>query len=153
MIRLSAALVLLLALFAGSALAQEIRINGIALEQPWVRASAGTGKTSAAYITLTNHGREADRLIGAESPIAAQAMIHQTVNEGGVMKMGHVAAIELPPGVTVDLSPGGHHIMLMDLKQPLKEGTSIPLALIFEKAGRVQIVARVLAVGASGGHN
>lgn len=123
----------------------------IAVDQPWARATIGHATTSAAYLTITNKASQIDRLTGASSPAAGKVELHMTTREGDVMRMREVAAVEIKPGERTVFQPGGLHIMLLDLKAPLKIGETVPLVLEFEKAGRVAIRADVRAAGA-GGH-
>ncbi|MGA3399609.1 MAG: copper chaperone PCu(A)C [Acetobacteraceae bacterium] len=123
--------------------------SDISLEHVWARASAGNATTAAAYLTVTDNGRS-DRLIGASTPIADMAELHETINDNGVMKMRPVAAIALEPGKPVSFKPGGYHVMLMGLKNPLKAGDSFPLTLTFEHAQPVTVTAHVEAVGGAG---
>lgn len=120
--------------------------SDISLDHVWARASAGNATTGAAYLTVTDNGRP-DRLVGASTPIAAMAELHETINDNGVMKMRPVAGIALEPGKPVTFAPGGYHVMLMGLKSPLKAGDSFPLTLTFEHAQPITVTAHVEAVG------
>jgi copper(I)-binding protein len=122
----------------------------IAIEKPWARAT--TGKTGAVYLTLANKGAAPDRLVGAASPVADKAMVHESKMTNGVMQMRPVGPLELAPGATVTLQPGGYHIMLTGLKEPLKVGSSFPLTLSFEHAGEVAITVAVEKAGAMPSH-
>jgi copper(I)-binding protein len=107
--------------------------------------SHGMGATSAVYMKLVNEGREADRLIGAQTDVAEVVEIHETQAEGDVMKMQHLPnGLEIPAEGEVELQPGGYHVMLIDLKRDLKEGDEISVVLEFEKSGKktVQAVVR-----------
>lgn len=115
---------------------------------PWARATAPTAANGAAYLEIRNTGTESDWLVGVESPAAAMAHVHETSMEGGMMKMRPVEGLEIPAGGTVVLKPHGLHIMLMKLQVPLAEGGAIPLTLVFEKAGRVELTVPVVAAGA-----
>jgi periplasmic copper chaperone A len=121
---------------------------GIACEQVWARPTAGAGTTGAAYFTLTNNG-PADQLIGASTPIAASAGVHETIDDNGVMKMRPVASIALAPDRPVTFRPGGYHVMLIGLKAPLKVGDSFPLTLSFAHAQPLTVTVKVQA-GAAG---
>jgi hypothetical protein len=123
--------------------------SDISLQHVWARASAGAATTGAAYLTVTDNGRP-DRLVGASTPIAAMAELHETIKDNGVMKMRSVVGIALEPGKPVTFMPGGYHIMLMGLKKPLKAGDSFPLTLTFEHAPPVTVTAKVEAVGGAG---
>jgi copper(I)-binding protein len=120
----------------------------IAVENAWARATPGNSKTGVVYLTVVDHGTASDRLVGVSSPVAARAELHSMSDDNGVMKMHTVDAIPVQPGMSTELKPGGYHIMLMDLKQPLKEGGSFPLTLRFEKAGSVPVTVKVEKVGA-----
>lgn len=107
---------------------------------PNIPQPAATAKTAAGYMGISNNGTEADRLIGVETDAAAKSQVHMTeVGADGVAKMGHVELVEIPPGDTVLLEPGGLHVMLMGLTGTLTEGDMVKATLIFENAGRVEI--------------
>lgn len=129
-----------LAGFSGMAAAADFTAGELRIEQPWARASATkTAKAGAAYFTVVNLGTEPDRLIGAATPLAKKAGLHNVVMDQGVMKMLPVAAIEVSPGEPAVLRPGGLHVMLMGLRAPLVEGEHFPLTLTFERAGSVEV--------------
>jgi len=104
-------------------------------------------------MTIVNTGASDDRLIAASSPIARMAELHETKEVNGVVKMTPVPVLEIKAGTKVILAPGGLHIMLMDLKAPLKPGQSFPLTLSFEKAGMVDFTVKVQKAGAMSGMN
>ena len=143
-----AAALLLAPLFAAApAPAHEFhRLGDIVIEQPWSRATPV--KVGGAYMTLRNNGNAADKLIKVTSPVAERVEIHETKIEGGMAMMRPVAAIELKRRSSVQLKPGGLHVMLMGLQRPLKEGERIKLALTFERAGTIEVEARVEKAGA-----
>jgi copper(I)-binding protein len=133
----------------GAAFAQQAQPAAkVEVTRAWARATPGKSTIGTAYATVT--APAGDRLIGAATPVAGVAQIHQHTMENGVMKMRQVDAVPLPAGQAVVLSPGGYHIMLMDLKAPLVAGQSFPLTLTFEKAGTVETDVTVGGVGASG---
>ena len=142
------------ALFASwPAYSHDYNLGNIAIGHPWARPTAQGTDRGAAYLTLENKGGEADRLVSVSSPVAGSAQIHQTTDEGGVMKMHEVAGgIELTPGASVALKPGGYHIMLLDLKQKLEDGQRIPLTLTFAKAGSIDVQVHVEKTS-EGGHD
>ena len=115
------------AVAAGAARAQPVTVK-----DAWVRAPAPGQKVAGAYMELVS--RAPLVLTGVASPAAASAELHATSMEEGVMRMRPVARIELPAGATVKLAPGGLHVMLMDLKQPLKPGDKVPLTLTVQRA-------------------
>ncbi|HJV06019.1 MAG TPA: copper chaperone PCu(A)C [Chromobacteriaceae bacterium] len=139
----------LAAALLGLALSTSVLAHGYTLGQldvhhPWSRAMPEASPTGAAYMTLTNQGKSDDRLLAASSPRAQSAELHTHLNDHGVMRMRPVAdGIALPAGQQVKLAPGGLHIMLMGLKQPLKAGDHFPLTLKFEKAGSVTVDVQV----------
>lgn len=116
--------------------------NAARAEAGWTRPTVAGQQVGGAYLTLRG-GAVADRLLSVRSPAAARAEIHRMEMQGDVMRMREVAAIDLPAGATLELQPGGLHLMLMDLKQPLKAGTRVPLTLQFQQAGAVSIELQV----------
>jgi len=142
-----------LAVLVGSGLvapapAHDYRFGDLEIIHPWARATAALARNGAVYLSLANHGEIADRLLGAETPVARKARLHGHLIEGGIVKMRPVEAVEVAPGGPVVLEPGGFHIMLMGLKAPLEAGAAFPLTLRFEKAGAVAIEVRVERAGA-----
>jgi copper(I)-binding protein len=104
----------------------------VTVEGAWARASVPGQSTSGAFMRLT--AREAETLVGAETPAAGRAEVHEMKMDGNVMRMREVPALPLPAGRSVELKPGSYHLMLQELKAPLKPGTSIPLTLRFRDA-------------------
>jgi copper(I)-binding protein len=123
----------------------------IKIEDPWSRATAPGAKVGAGYMKITSD--VADRLVGAASPAAQRVELHVTVKDGDVMRMREVKAYDIPAKGGFELKPGGAHLMLVDLKAPLKEGTKVPLTLRFEKAGEVKVELQVRALGAGTRHH
>jgi copper(I)-binding protein len=109
-------------------------------------------QNGAAYMTITAQGGAGDRLIAAASPAANRAELHTHIMEGNVMRMRQVQGIDVKPGETAALKPGGFHVMLLGLKQPLVEGQSFPLTLTFEKGGRIDVEVKVQKDETSGEH-
>jgi copper(I)-binding protein len=132
----------------GALAAQEPGTAALEVRMPWARASAGIAKTAAVYLTIVNHGETADRLVAATSPVARVAAIHRHIMEGDIMRMRPVHALEVAPGGTTVLEPGGLHVMLMGLRGPLAEGERFPLTLTFERAGDIQVEVTVTGLGA-----
>jgi hypothetical protein len=131
--------------------ADTAKVGDIAIDQPWARASLGNAPNSAAYMILQNTGAVPDRLIGGSTPVATQVQLHTHVMEGGVAKMRPVDAIEVAPGQPTVLEPGGAHVMLQGLTQKLEEGTTMPLTLVFEHAGKVMLEVPVEGIMAERG--
>lgn len=121
----------------------------IRLEHAFTR-SAPAGGVGAFYVTIVNGGA-ADTLVSVTSPVAGKAELHESKMENNVMKMRGVASLAIPAGRTVQLAPGGYHVMLIALTQPLTVGRSISVTLTFEKAGPVEVSASVAKPGATGG--
>ncbi len=118
----------------------------------WVRGTVPGQTTAGAYMELTSDRRAS--LLGAESPAAGSAEIHEMTMEGNVMRMRAVPRLELPPGKTIELKPGGHHMMLVDLKRPLKKGDLVPIRLKIELSDKtikmIQVLAEVRELAAAG---
>ena len=134
------------ALTLGSILASTpgVLANDVMVMDAFARASATSmAKAGAVYMTLTNHGATPDRLLGASTQAAASAEVHESLEKDGVATMRPVESLEIPAGGSVQLKPGGYHIMLMGLKAPLKKGDMIMLQLKFEHAGMVDVMANV----------
>jgi len=124
----------LAALLAGlCAIAAPAGAQSVAVRDAWVRGTVHGQKATGAFMELTSTAPA--RLVAAESPAARATEIHNMRMEGGVMRMYAVPAVELPANRTVKLAPGGFHVMLFDLRQPLKPGDRVPLKLTFELAG------------------
>jgi copper(I)-binding protein len=121
----------------------------IVVTRAWTRA-AGQNGTGAGFLSIANRGTAADRLVGASSPIARVTEIHTHIREGDILRMRPVAAVELPPGETVTLQPGGFHLMLIGLKEPLIQGQTVPVTLRFERAGEVEVTLAIQPAGARG---
>jgi periplasmic copper chaperone A len=125
--------------------------NTIAIKEAWSRATPGGAKVGAGYVTIENTGGTADRLLGAESEVAVRVEIHETSESGGVSRMTPVEALAVAPGARLEFKPGGYHLMLVDLKRPLKQGERFAGVLRFEAAGRVNVQFEVRAIGAGAG--
>jgi copper(I)-binding protein len=136
---------MIFALSASGAMAQS---GTVEIKDAWARATPGGAQTAAAYVTLVSPAD--DRLTGVATPEAQKAELHSMTMENGVMKMRQVDGIDLPAGKAVTLKPGGYHIMLTDLTQPLKEGQTFPLTLTFAKAGTQNVTVAVQKVGSMG---
>jgi hypothetical protein len=119
----------------------------IQVDHVWSRAALA-GHEGAVYLTITDTGPP-DTLTAVTTPVASMAELHRSFNDNGVMKMRPVGALPIEPGKPVTLAPGGYHIMLMGLKQTLKEGDSFPVTLNFTKAGQVTATAMVQKAGAT----
>ena len=142
-------LALFLALIiGGQARAHAPGATTVAVEQPWARATPAGAKTGAAYATLINNGSSTDRLLGATTPAAEKVQFHKETEDKGISRMRELRTVEIGPQGKVVFKPGDMHIMLVGLKQPLKQGETIPLTLTFEKAGKIDVKVSVARVGA-----
>ena len=126
--------------------------GGITLDRPWSPATPNGAATAAAYMEIENHGRSDDRLLGGFSPVAAKIEIHEMSMAGGIMSMHAVdKGLPIPAGKSVNLEPqANYHLMLSGLKEPLKNGSQIPLTLNFANAGTVHVDMPVLPIGSRG---
>ena len=117
----------------------------VTVKDPWVRATVSAQKATGAFMQITS--AQDARLVEAKSPVAGVVEVHEMVMEKDVMKMRAVKGLDLPAGKTVELKPGGYHIMFMDLKQQMKEGTTVPVTLVIEgkdkKRSTVEVKAAV----------
>ena len=141
----------LCAVLGAPAHAQETKAGDLVITQAWSRATPGGAKIAGGYLTIENKGAASDRLISGSGDFAGKVEIHEMAMNNGVMTMRSLdKGLAIEPGKTVKLAPGGYHLMLMDLKRPLKQGDKVPLALEFEKAGKVVLSLDVQGVGARG---
>ncbi len=124
----------------------------VKVEDAWVRGTVAQQTATGAFMRLT--APQNVRLVAAESPVAGVVEIHEMAMDKDVMRMRAVTGIDLAAGRTVELKPGGYHVMLMDLKQTVKAGDSVPLTLVFEDAGKQRFTqtlqAPVKALGQGG---
>ena len=138
-------------LLGAPAWAEEVRAGDLVITQPWSRATPGGAKVGGGYVTIENKGSTPDRLVGASGDIAGKIEVHEMAVTNGVMTMRPLdQGLPIEPGKTVKLAPGGYHLMMLDLKSPLKQGDKVPVTLEFEKAGKVKLTLEVEGVGAQG---
>ncbi len=128
---------LILAIVSGFAAAQ------VAVEDPWVRATVPQQKATGAFMQIKTS--QATRLIEVRSPVAGVVEIHEMKMENNIMRMRQINGLDVPAGKAVELKPGGYHVMLMDLKEQMKEGTSVPVTLVFEGADKKRETVEVKA--------
>jgi len=130
--------------------AEPTRLGDLIIETPWARASIGMSRPAAAYITIRNEGKTTDILTGIETTVSAKSEVHKMEMKNGVASMGPAGPVKIPANGSVKLAPGGLHIMLMKLQQPLRKDDRFSMTLIFKDAGRVDISVPIYSVGASG---
>lgn len=129
--------------------AQEVKAGDLVITQAWTRATPNGAKIGGGYVTIENKGSTPDRLIGGSTDAASKIEVHEMTMKDGVMTMRALDnGLTIDPGKTVKLAPGGYHLMMFDLKNPLKQGDAVPVTLKFEKAGEVKVSLAVQGVGA-----
>lgn len=131
------------------ALAGDAKLGDLQVKSAWARATAPKAAAGGAFLDITNGGGTTDNLLSAESPVAKTVELHAHIHQGDVMRMVAVSNIEIQPGKTVSLAPGGLHIMLIGLHKPLTQGETFPLTLDFARAGKVTVTVDVAAIGAT----
>jgi len=145
------ALLVVASLCTGSALAQQVKVGDLVLDHAWARATPSGAKVGGGFLTIENKGTTPDKLISASSPAAGKVEVHETAMNNGVATMRPVkGGLSIPPGQSVTLAPGGYHLMMTELKGPLKKGDKLVVTLAFEKAGEVKATFDVQGVGATG---
>jgi periplasmic copper chaperone A len=122
----------------------------VSVQAPWARPTVPGQQGGGGFLSLTSAA--GDRLVGGSTPLAERFELHTMAMKGDVMEMRQVDAIELPAGKTVELKPGGLHVMFIGLKQPLALGSKVPVTLKFEKAGEVKVEFEVMSRPAAAGH-
>jgi hypothetical protein len=128
--------------------AEEYQLDTLRIAHVLARATPPGAKTGIVFFTVDNAGNTADRLLHASTPVAAGVALHQMAVDEGMMKMRAVPSFEIGPGGRLELQPGGYHLMLLDLKQPLKVGEKFPLTLTFAQGGVVTVSVQVEEMGA-----
>lgn len=148
---LTAVTSVLVMLAAIPALANDFRVGSLSIGNAWSRATPRGATTGAGYLKITKTGTESDRLLGGSVEVAAGLELHRTSLAEGVASMRPLeGGLEIQAGETVELKPGAAHMMLVNLKGPLKEGMRFSGTLVFEKAGTTRVEFVVLQVGSSG---
>ena len=119
----------------------------IQVRHPWSRATPPGAQVAVGYMEIRNHGAQPDRLVAVSTPVAKRVEMHVTQREGEVMRMRQVKHFEIPARERVALRPGGSHLMLVDITQPLKKGERFTMRLHFERAGELDIELEVQEQG------
>ena len=145
-------ILLILAMSAGlgpPASAHDYKLGLLDVAHPWTRATPAIVKLGAGYLMIRNRGAQPDRLIGGSSPAADRLELHQSTEADGIARMRRVdEGLEIPAGRSVELSPGGTHLMFVNLKQTMRAGEQLSATLVFEKAGAVAVEFLVQPLGA-----
>jgi copper(I)-binding protein len=137
-------------MFSAPTFAHDYKVGSLVITHPWTRATAPTAKAGGGFLVIENKGSTPDRLVAAESNASQKVEIHEMKMDGTVMRMRELAGgLEIPPGGSVMLKPGGYHIMFMELKAPFAKGAKVPVTLVFEKAGKVDVDFAVQDMGAA----
>lgn len=129
-----------------NAQAHDYTLGDLTIQHPWSRATAPSAPVGLTYMTIVNKGAS-DKLIKAEASVSKVVELHTHIMDGQIMRMRQVPEIDLAGGTETSLQPGGLHVMLIGLKAPLKEGTTFPMTLTFEKAGTVTVDVMVQSIG------
>jgi len=138
-----------LALLAAFAQAADYNVGAMQIAQPWARATPKGASAGAGYMTITNKGAAPDRVSCVSDDASAQCQIHSMTMTGDVMKMRPVeGGLEIKPGESVTLKPGGYHVMFVDLKHPLIQGQTVKVTLKFDHAGSVDVEYPIAGIGA-----
>ena len=146
-------LLLSVALLAAPVAAHEYDLGPLHIGHPYARPTPPGASTGAAYLSIANRGKAPDSLVRASTPRAQTTELHSMSMDGNIMRMRQVPAVAAAAGATVKLEPGGYHLMLLGLKQPLKAGERFPLTLHFEKAGQLTVEIVVQDAAAAGSHS
>ena len=141
------------ALLANAAVSSEAprsyKVGSLIIESPWIRATPAGARVAGGYVKITNNGQTSDRLIGGSLPVAAEVQVHEMTMHDGIMSMRMLEnGLEIDPGKSVELKPGGYHLMFTGLRDGLKENQTVKGTLLFEKAGPVEVEYSVAPVGA-----
>ena len=133
--------------FATAAFAHSFEKGDLQIRHPWSRATPPGAKVGIGYLEIRNNGAQPDRLLSATSPAAKRVEMHITEQAGEVAKMRQLRAFEVPGRERLALEPGGAHLMLVDIVQPLKKGERFSMTLRFERAGEVEVQFEVQEMG------
>ena len=137
----------LICVLSATATAQHYMLGDLSIHRPWSRELPPVAPNGAAYFRVENGGSAMVRIVSVSTPIADRAELHAHETDGGVMKMRHLREVEVPAGGEVSFEPGGLHVMLIGLKQPLKAGESYPLAVEFDGAGTIEVTVEITGMG------
>lgn len=134
---------------ANPANAHDYTVGPLKIGHPWARATPPAAKVGGGYLSIENTGATPDRLVGGSTEAAARVEIHESNLTDGIMRMREKTdGVVISPGQKVEFKPSGLHLMLVDLKAPLKQGDKVKATLIFERAGSVAIELQIQGVGA-----
>ena len=146
--RLAAACIGATVILSTQVCAQAVKVDTVSVSDAYTRATVPGQKVAGGFLKIQNKGNTPDQLISASSPSAGDVQLHEMAMEGNVMKMRQVKDIAVPANGSVELKPGGYHLMFLDLKGPFVAGETIPVKLKFSKSGDVEVKFPVNAAGA-----
>lgn len=129
--------------------AHDYALKSLRIDHPFARATPPGARTGGVFVTVENKGDRPDRLLSASTPVAGLAELHSMSVDAGMMSMRGVDGLDVKAGQTLELKPGGYHVMLSQLKQPLRVGDKFPMTLRFENAGAVEVSVWVEEMGAT----
>jgi len=135
-------------MLSSSVYAQAVKVDAVSISDAYTRATVPGQKVAGGFLKIQNKGNTPDQLISASSPSAGEVQLHEMAMEGNVMKMRQVKDIVVPANGSVELKPGGYHLMFLDLKGPFIAGETVPVKLKFSKAGDVEVKLPVNVAGA-----
>lgn len=142
-----------IALSATLAFAHGYKLGNLEIKHPWAKATVPGQPVAGGFLSVVNSGSEPDRLVKVTSDVSGMIQLHEMKVEDGVMKMNEIpGGIEVAPGATVELKPGGLHVMFMGIKAPFKEGETVKAVLTFEKAGDVAVEFKIEAAKGTDAH-
>lgn len=118
--------------------------DNITVQDPYVRLAPPNAPATGAFMVIKNNGDKEVKVLKADNPASRVTELHTHLNEGGVMKMRPVPSIDIKAKGEAVLKPGGLHVMLIDLKAPMKEGDSVPITLTFDDGSSKQVEAKVV---------
>lgn len=141
----------LVTILSAPAFSHDYKVGDLHIVHPFSRATPAGAKVAGGFMRITNTGKTSDRLIGGSAELANVFEVHEMSMKDGVMQMRALdKGLEIKPGETVELKPGGYHVMFIDIKKPFVEGEKIKGFLTFERAGRVEVEFKVESRGATG---
>lgn len=141
---------LLLASLMVSAGALAAAADMVTVDEPYVRLAPPNAPATGAFMVIKNNGDKDVKVLKADNPASKVTELHTHLNEGGVMKMRPVAAIDIKAKSEAVLQPGGLHVMLINMNAPLKEGDSVPITLTFDDGSSKKVDAKVVRPVAAG---
>lgn len=138
----------------GGDASEVISAGDLTISDGWLKAMLPGQPAGGGYLTIANKGQLPDRLVGVSTPAAGKSEIHEMKVENDVMTMRPIeGGLDIPAGGSVELKPGGLHLMFMQVTEPFEKGATVPVTLEFEKAGKVELALPVRAAGGSGAHD